>query len=110
MPDSVTTFSDFEALWDSASEHEKRAIKGFVTGYRFGRGASFGQRAHTLPDDFKVTEDMRNWAKLSVPGVNISLETQKFRDHWIANAEGRYGKKCDWKAAWRSWMRKAANL
>jgi len=107
----VTTFSDFETLWENASDMEKRAIKGFVTGYSFGRGPGLGEsRAHTLPEDFKVTDGMREWAARVVPKLNISVHTPKFRDHWAANAEGKYGKKCDWTAAWRSWMRKAGNL
>lgn len=104
----MTVFADFESLWDSASDQEKRAIKAFIAAHRFPAVGSKG--LHTLPDDFIVTETMREWATRTVPRVNISLETQKFRDHWVANAGRPTASKSNWEAAWRSWMRKAGNL
>lgn len=37
----------------------------------------------------------------------IGRETNKFRDHWIAEA-GSKGVKLDWPATWRKWVRRSA--
>lgn len=58
-------------------------------------------------DDFKVTDEMVAWARKEVPGVDGRRETEKFLDHW-RSASGATASKRDWVAAWRNWMRKAA--
>lgn len=68
---------------------------------------SGGQRQKpetTIPDDFEVTQQMRDWfsaqpwhGAVTHPGV----ETQNFIDH----AKARGSKYRDWPAAWRTWMR-----
>jgi len=55
------------------------------------------------PPGFKLTEELKQWAKSRVPGVNIETETETFRDHTFATARS------DWDGTWRNWMRKAAN-
>ena len=37
--------------------------------------------AKKCPDDFEVTDDMRAWAAIDCPGVNVERATDKFRDH-----------------------------
>ena len=54
------------------------------------------------PTDFEISDDMRAWAAEHFPAVNVEAETAAMRDH-----EYRSGKS-DWPAAWRSWIRKAA--
>jgi hypothetical protein len=53
------------------------------------------------PSDFEVTEDLRVWASTECPGVNIDQQTKAFRDYEFRNSH------TDWKATWRTWMRKA---
>lgn len=53
------------------------------------------------PTDFEVTGDLREWARINYPGVNLDRETAKFRDHEYKQA------KTDWRAAWRTWISKA---
>lgn len=65
------------------------------------------RRGSRLPDDFDVTPDMVAWHRDNTPGVNGQRETAKFIDHWRA-AGGSNAVKRDWVAAWRNWMRKAA--
>ena len=55
------------------------------------------------PSGFKLTEELRSWAKTNAPGVNIDRETEAFRDHTFGTARS------DWDGTWRNWMRKAAN-
>jgi len=65
-------------------------------------GLSTGKpgRSRSLPDDFEVDEAMRAWANEKAPAVNLSAETEKFKDHALANGK-RY---TDWRAAWRTWI------
>jgi hypothetical protein len=64
------------------------------------------KRASRLPMEFAVTPEMVAWAKANVPHVDGRVETEKFRDHWVA-ASGANARKLDWVAAWRNWMRNA---
>lgn len=54
------------------------------------------------PDDFKVTDDMSEWAEREAPHVAVVRETEKFRDHTFKTAIK------DWPGAWRNWIRRAA--
>jgi hypothetical protein len=64
-------------------------------------------RATRIPDDFAVTAEMAAWAREKVPAVDITEETENFRDWWSAKA-GAGGVKVDWAATWRTWMRNQA--
>jgi len=56
-----------------------------------------------LPNDFRLTEEMRLWAKYKVPEVNVEAQFEMFCDYWRA-----HGKRMeDWMATWRNWMRRA---
>jgi hypothetical protein len=59
-----------------------------------------------LPDDFEVTPDMVAWFREHCPHVDGARETERFRDHWRGKV-GRDGRKLDWVATWRNWMRTA---
>lgn len=64
-------------------------------------------RGSRLPDDFAVTDEMRQWARAKVPAVPAS-EHERFCDYWRGQP-GAKGRKVDWVATWRNWMRKAAD-
>lgn len=57
-----------------------------------------------LPDSFEVTEAMRAWAKTHAPQISVDRETERFIDYWRGKA-GAAGRKADWTATWRNWMR-----
>jgi hypothetical protein len=59
-----------------------------------------GQRR--CPADFVVTPSLLEWAAKTVPHVNLSYETEAFKDYQYKTAH------TDWSAAWRTWMRRAA--
>lgn len=64
-------------------------------------------RAQPVPAEFVVTEEMRRLAaSYGVPAAAIDYETEKFLDHFRAKGE----RKLDWIAAWRNWMRRAAEM
>lgn len=67
------------------------------------RDASLGRR---LPADWEPTETERAWAAKERPDLDLVKEADKFRDHWSAKA-GKDGRKTDWAATWRNWIRNA---
>ena len=77
-----------------------------------GEGASARARAPTatrLPDDWEPDPALLAWAANAEPGVDARREAEKFRDHWKA-AAGANARKRDWSAAWRTWIRRAAEI
>ena len=44
---------------------------------------------------------MAQWAQEKTPGISVSAETERFRDHTFGTARS------DWPGTWRNWMRKA---
>jgi hypothetical protein len=63
-------------------------------------------RGSRLPDDFKITFEMGEWARTNCPGLDWRRETAAFVDYW-RGIPGARGRKLDWPATWRNWMRKA---
>lgn len=63
--------------------------------------------ATRLPDDFTITDEMRRWAKDTVPTVDIDWHTEGFKDYWRAKSTNATKK--DWVATWRNWMRNTAD-
>lgn len=61
------------------------------------------KRARQIPEDFKVTVVMREWAASQDLHVDLDLETARMIDHFKANGEP----KADWIATWRNWIRRA---
>ncbi|MEV2277817.1 hypothetical protein AB0I72_19755 [Nocardiopsis sp. NPDC049922] len=57
-----------------------------------------------LPDDFAVTAEMAAWAREKAPTCG-SEDHAAFCDYWRAKP-GKDGRKTDWVATWRNWMRK----
>lgn len=56
--------------------------------------------ARKCPADFQITEDMRTWAQLECPTVDIGKAFLKFRDHTFKTA------RTDWDGTLRNWLRK----
>jgi hypothetical protein len=63
-------------------------------------------RTSCPPPDFQITPTMRAWAIAQVPTVDIETQTPRFIDYWTAHPKLT----ADWVAAWRNWMRKAAEF
>lgn len=60
-------------------------------------------RATTIPNDFSVTDEMREWAKQNHPAVDIDTATLDFKDYWETKAGDN--KKTDWNRTWQRWIR-----
>jgi hypothetical protein len=56
-----------------------------------------------LPENFPSPAEL-SWARTERPEVDADLELKKFRDHWLSKA-GKDGRKADWPATWRNWIR-----
>jgi hypothetical protein len=59
-----------------------------------------------MPDPFPVGAEMVAWVRKNCPHVDGKRETERFEDHWRGKA-GKDGRKIDWVATWRNWMRNA---
>lgn len=67
------------------------------------RAAPNGTR---LPEPFEPDEELLVWAKANHPTIDALAQTEAFVDYWRAKP-GQAGRKLDWRATWRTWIRKA---
>lgn len=83
-----------------ASNYEATLVKGRAT-----RSTT----ATRIDDCFRPDEQMRAWFVAEQLGsvIDGTREHEKFMDYWRA-APGVKGRKVDWPATWRNWMRTAA--
>ena len=64
------------------------------------------KKATRLPDDWVLPDDWRDWAKGERPDLDIAKQADQFADYWRAKP-GKDGRKLDWLATWRNWIRGA---
>lgn len=69
--------------------------------------ASRSPTGSRLPADWTPDSDLIVWALEHGNGIDVGREAEKFRDFWTAKA-GKDGRKLDWPATWRNWIRRAA--
>lgn len=62
-------------------------------------------RGSRIPKDFAIDDEMRNWASMEVPHLDIDEMTKLFIDFWNASSSSNAVKK-DWVRAWKVWARK----
>jgi hypothetical protein len=60
--------------------------------------------SYRLPDDWQPKENDIQLMREHFPSIDLKLETHAFRDYWRSVA-GAKGKKADWDATWRNWIR-----
>ena len=95
-PSTLLENANSETLLDIDIDNRQR-----LKSSRAGKPA----RTHQLPPDFEVTEAMKSWARANCPNLDVTRETERFKD-WHT-AKGSLMK--DWPAAWRTWMHKAVD-
>lgn len=61
-------------------------------------------RGTSLPKDWVLPDDWKAWAEANRPDVDVRTVAESFRDFWIAKP-GKDGRKADWQATWRNWVR-----
>jgi hypothetical protein len=62
------------------------------------------QRATRLPAAWELPQDWKAWARENRPDLDPDLTAAKFADYWHAKP-GAAGRKLDWLATWRNWVR-----
>lgn len=73
------------------------------------KGAASRKRsaqATRLPDDWVPGEEPELQAEATAAGIDLHREFARFGDYWRAQG-GQRGRKRDWQATWRNWLRKA---
>jgi hypothetical protein len=60
--------------------------------------------ATRLPADWYPSTDDQDFCQTSRPDLNTQEVADGFRDYWISQP-GAKGKKLDWSATWRNWVR-----
>lgn len=68
------------------------------------RAEAVRSRGSRLPPDWKFPDDWKAWASEKRPDLDPEITAERFRDFWIAKA-GKDGRKLDWHATWRNWVR-----
>ena len=61
-------------------------------------------RGTALPETWTLPDDWRTWAEKERPDVDPQTAADSFRDYWVAKP-GKDGRKADWLATWRNWVR-----
>jgi hypothetical protein len=82
------------------------AVAGTVAGgdaSEVGQGGKTGTR---LPPNWSPDADLLSWAKAERPDINLVTETASFVDYWVSKP-GKDGRKTDWNATYRNWIRRA---
>lgn len=62
-------------------------------------------RGTRLASDWVIPDEWLTWAQEHRPGLNIANAAAAFADYW-RSVPGAKGKKADWFATWRNWVRR----
>jgi hypothetical protein len=73
---------------------------------REGKPRDASPSGSRLPADWQLPDDWRDWAKAERPDIDAKTEAASFADYWHAKP-GKDGRKTDWQATWRNWIRRA---
>jgi uncharacterized protein YdaU (DUF1376 family) len=60
--------------------------------------------ATRLSEDWQLPDEWAIWAKQERPDLNPNKVADSFKDYWIAQPSSK-GKKTNWLATWRNWVR-----
>ena len=66
------------------------------------------KRATRIPDDWQPDDEPSLTSEADSAGIDLTRELARFRDYWQAQS-GQRGRKADWQATWRNWLRKAVD-
>lgn len=106
---SIEELREQVARIEDALSHIRKAITALSAGQGTAEPEQKSKRSkpkHLLPPDWQPSEDVIAWAKESYPNVKVQHEADKFRDYWTASGKTY----ADWHAAFRNWIRKAAEF
>jgi len=66
--------------------------------------ASPAKTGTRLPGDWTLPDEWRAWAIEARPDLDVGTVADSFHDFWVAKP-GKDGRKADWLATWRNWVR-----
>jgi len=66
-------------------------------------------RASRLPTDWVLPDDWRQWARAERSDLDLDRAAASFADYWHGKA-GKDGRKADWAATWRNWVRNERSI
>lgn len=69
-----------------------------------GAPSAKSPRGSALSADWTLPDDWKAWAEKERPELDAQTVADSFRDYWIAKP-GKDGRKSDWLATWRNWVR-----
>lgn len=69
-----------------------------------GAPSAKSPRGSALSADWVLPGDWRTWAEKERADLDIDTVADSFRDYWVAKP-GKDGRKADWLATWRNWVR-----
>jgi hypothetical protein len=64
------------------------------------------KKGSRLPKDWSLPDKWRDWAldKHDITEAALAQQAESFRDYWVGKP-GQGGRKLDWFATWRNWIR-----
>lgn len=65
------------------------------------------ERGNRLPDGWLPDRPVVDAMRAECPAVDLAAEHRKFTDYWLGQP-GAKGRKTDWNATWRNWIRRSA--
>lgn len=93
VPKPLTPMSDEPSLNHQRTRGSARASR-----------SPAAERGSRLPDDWQPTEADIGFCRTKRPDLDPAEVAEKFRDHWHGQP-GAKGRKADWSATWRNWVR-----
>jgi hypothetical protein len=63
-------------------------------------------RGTRLAEEWRPSPNVQEWSREFAGRVDITAEWAKFQDYWLAKP-GAAGRKTNWDATWRNWLRRA---
>lgn len=92
-----------------ALQIEDKSVSGALAREREEKSTSslrseVGARASRLPQDWVLPDEWRDWAKAERGDLDPLKTAEQFADYWRAKP-GKDGRKTDWLATWRNWVR-----
>lgn len=90
---------------DSRNAPESSSGRGEESSGGESSEVSTAGRGARIPKNFTISDDMRAWAAVKAPLVDIDAKLEEFIDYWVG-VPGAKGVKLDWESTWRNSMRK----
>lgn len=102
--DAERTFNVRSADVEQLKEKKRKEIKeNEIKRETLSASAPPKRKASRIPDPFELTTEMKQYAFLRRPDVDVAVEHERFINYWTAKA-GKDACKLDWLATWRNWI------